>query len=1303
MNWKKLILWIAVVVAAVVIVAFVGGYAVLHSGAFHRYVLAKITQQAETATGGQVQVKSFNIHPSSLTASVYGLIIHGTEGPEELPLLTIDEVSVRFKIISLLQRKIGIQAIAVRHPVAHLIVNRQGQSNVPKPAAKPSNSQVDIFKLAIGHVLLTNGEIYYNNRKSALQADVYNFKTNVAFNSVSSSYRGSLGYTRGKLQLANYTPLPHSLHADFVAAPDRLDLAPVEFAVGSSRAALQLTVTDYSNPVLGGSYKILIHTQDFASLAKTAEPAGNIALSGTLHYQSSPNHSMLRDLLLRGNLDSRELRVRSSQLALALQNLRGAYQIANGNLEAHGINADLLNGHLTAELRILRLDSTPSSQLQAGFNGISISAARSAGISSIRQVPLSGTVDGTATASWTGNLRNLVARSDVIVRGDVLNMAASSAPVPVNGSVHVGYDGLRHTITVQPSMLRIPSTSITAQGMMSKRSNLRIQATTTNLHELAVFAAALRNQPSSAASLNLQGTASINALVQGTLQEPRISAQVLAPNLELNGSRWRTVQISAVASRSSVTIQHGSLVGIPKGQITFRGSVDLHNWSYSRSNPIAAQASITQLPVSQLQRLAKASYPVTGILTANVSVRGSQLNPVGNGLAQLNRARIYGQPLQAAVLQFQATGTTIVSSLKLATNAGAAMANVTYHPQTRAYQLQVNAPGIALQQLELVKQRNIPVAGTLTAHASGAGTLDNPQLTATVQVPELQVEQTRISSMVAQLQVLNHRAQFALNSGLAQSFVQAKATVDLRDGYTVASLDTSRLPLQPLLAAYVTNLPTGAHADLELHASLRGPLKNRSQLQAQLVIPTFTAGYEQLQVGNVNPIRVNYANSVVTIEPSELKGTDTDLQFQGRIPLQQIALTNITARGNINMRLLQIFSPDVQSSGTVALDLHTAAASPGLPQVQGQIRLQKVSVTTGTVPVGLENLNGVLALANNQIHIEQLDGQSGGGQVSIGGTIVYRPQLQFNIALKADSVRVLYSGIRTTFGGNVALSGSSQAADLNGRMLIQNLSFTPDFDLASFMTQTSTPSLPPAQPTFADRLKLHVTVQTAAEVSAINTQVSIEGQANLQVVGSAANPVITGRTDLTSGEVFFMKQRYQLERGIINFINPNRTEPEVNILMTTTIQQYQLSLTVVGPVNKLRTTYRSQPPLPPVDIIRLIAGQAPQETGPSTFSANEVLAGELASQVSTQIAKLAGISSLTIDPLLGGNNQNPSARVAIQQRVTKNFIFTFSTDVTNPQAEIVQGQYQINNHWSVSATRDQYGGLAFDGKYKTDF
>src|SRR5262249_52597586 len=222
-----------------------------------------------------------------------------------------------------------------------------------------------------------------------------------------------------------------------------------------------------------------------------------------------------------------------------------------------------------------------------------------------------------------------------------------------------------------------------------------------------------------------------------------------------------------------------------------------------------------------------------------------------------------------------------------------------------------------------------------------------------------------------------------------------------------------------------------------------------------------------------------------------------------------------------------------------------------------------------------------------------------------------------------------------------------------------------------------------------------------------STALSLQGQADLRVIGTAADPVIVGRTQFNAGEIFLMNNRYQIERGIIEFLNPSRTSPVVNLLLTTTINQYRLSLNFVGPLDMMRTNYISDPPLATADIIQLIArGQTSEQAAnnsPANFGASSLLAKGVSSEVGSGLQKLAGLSSLSIDPTLGGNNPNPGARIALQKRVTSNFLFTFATDVTSAQREIIQGEYRFNKRWSVSATRDENGGVAVGGTIRTTY
>ena len=667
--------------------------------------------------------------------------------------------------------------------------------------------------------------------------------------------------------------------------------------------------------------------------------------------------------------------------------------------------------------------------------------------------------------------------------------------------------------------------------------------------------------------------------------------------------------------------------------------------------------------------------------------------------------RAYDEPIQTLALKFHADNGSIAAMLNVATSAGSANADVTYTPKSKGYKIRFDAPSIILQKLHAVQTRNTGVKGTLSVSASGEGTLDDPQLDAAIQLPMLEVQQKSIAEVKAEVHVANKQADLTLDSQVAQASIRARAHVNLTGDYeTDASIDTSAIPLERLLATYVSGIPQGLQGQTEFHATVKGPLKDRNKLEAHLFIPTLKVSYQSLQLGAAGPIRADYSHSVVTLQPAEIRGTDTSLRIQGSIPLSGIATPSLTAQGSIDMGIIRIIAPEVKSSGTIALDVR-ASGSAAKPTIQGQVRLQDVALSTADAPLTVDKLNGTLDVSNERVQISKMSGEVGGGQISVGGSITYRPSLQFDIALQGNSVRLRYpEGLRSLLDANLTWMGTQQSSTLTGRVLVNALSFTPDFDLTTFSNQFSGNAVAPAQPGLADTVRLQIALQSKDNLSANSSQVSLEGSADLRVSGTAANPVITGRTDLTAGELFYRNIRYLLQRGIISFDDPNETSPVLNVSVTTTVEQYNLTLNLRGPFDRLTTSYTSDPPLATADVINLIAfGHTTAESAAASQSTDSLLASQAISQVGGGVQKLAGLSSLEIDPLQSGNSQNPSTRVGIQQRVSKNFLFTFSTDVSQPGQEIVQGDYQINKRWSVSVERDQVGGVSVDGRFHTKF
>ena len=1310
MNWKKIARWTLAGLLALMLLAAVGGYFYLQSGGFQEFAIRKIIAQVDQSTGGRTEIRAFDFDLRSLTAHLYGVVVHGKEGPDAPPLLAVDKLTVGLKILSVVHRQINLRALLVERPVVHMQVDKNGNSNIPDAPPQPAGSSNNVFDLAVGHFELSSGEVNYNDRKTPLDADLHDLRTDVKFETSARRYSGSIAYDNGHLRYDKYAPMPHAFNASFTATPTLFRLESAAVSVASSTIELAADVTNYSAPAAQGTYDIVLHAEDFAELSPEEKPSGDIALKGNFHYQNAGNQSFLKSIAIDGEAGSEVLAAVVSNTRLEVRKFHGQYEVVHGSLRAKNIAAETLGGSIAGNLSVDDLEGTPTAHLQAGVHGISLSAAqRSFARAELGQFSVTGKLDGTADASWTGSVSNIRARVDAVLRSAEARSPQTDAGktsarnIPVDGAIHARYDGRTSVLTLHQTSLHIPAASLTAEGQVSTHSRLQIQAQSSNLQQLADLASAFRSTPASGPLVG--GSATVNATVQGSMQKPEISAQVSAQNLQVQGSEWKNANLSLQADPTRIIISNGALMNAHRGQASFDATIALRHWSYFPTSPIQAHLSVRQIQVSDLQHLANVQYPVSGEVAANIYVNGSENDPRGSGSIEITNARAYDEPLKSLKLTFHGDKGAVLSDAHLATDAGSLDANLSYALQTKAYTVHLDAPAIVLQKLQTVQQKNLGMQGTVTIAANGEGTIDNPQLTASIKLPKLQVQDKSILGVSADLRIANRQADLSLDSQVAQATIHARGHVDISGDYqTEASLDTSAVPIEGLLAAFWSRVPEGFTGQTELHATLKGPLKNKNLLEAHLVIPTLTASYQSLQIGAASPIRADYAHSVLTLQPSEIRGTDTSLRVQGSVPIGGAGAATLAANGSLDAKIFRIFSPDLQSSGTIALEVR-ATGSAASPQVSGQIHLQNIAFATDAAPLGIDKLNGTLDLNNERVQISNLTAQVGGGNVSLGGSMTYRPSPQFNLALQASSVRLRYpDGLRYVLDGNLAWTGNMNASILQGRVLVDGLSFTPDFDLASFGDQFSGNTAVPAVPGFTDSIRLQVAVQSKENLSATSSQISLEGSAALNVSGSAANPVITGRTDLTSGELFYRNVRYQLQRGIITLADPNETRPNLDVSVSTTIEQYNLTLNLRGPFDSLTTSYSSDPPLATADIINLIArGKTSSELAAQSQSTDSMLASQALGQVGGSLQKLAGISSLEIDPSAGGNSQDPSTRVGIQQRVTKNFLFTFSTDVSQPGEEIVQGDYQINKRWSVSVARDQLGGVTVDGRFHTKF
>ena len=1301
--------WVLMGLAVLMLLAVVAVTVVLHSTRVHNYLLSTIQQRASEAIGTQVQLQNFALHPSNLSLDIYGLTVHGANPSPDPPLLQIAHAEAGLRIVSVLDKKWYLDSFIVDSPVVKIITDAHGVTNIPTiKSSGSSNSNTSLFDLGVRHAVLNHGEVYYNNRQSVLSADLHNLDFRAGFNSLLQKYSGKLSYSDGHLEASGFKTIPHHLDAEFDATPTTFHLTNAKLTSETSQLVLNATVQDYSHPQVQAQYAATLDGNQFKRILQNPEvPTGFVRANGSIKYQQAANRSFLDTVLVRGDLTSNQLEVQTPTLRSQIRNIVAHYSIENGDATLKDFRASLLGGDLTSSGKMSNIEGNAHSKFNAQLRGIQLASINGALKSSAmpKGVALGGVLNAEANAAWGKTFDDVVAQADAAIQGKV---SGNAQVIPLETAIHGTYTGANQQLALKQSFLRTPQSTLTMNGVVSQRSALDVKFQSNNLSELEtvaeVFRTATPGQP--VQPLGLAGTALFQGTVRGSTSAPHLTGQLTASNFKFNGTEWRVLKTAVDVSPSMASLQHADLEPASHGKISFDASAGLHKWAFTDASPLQVDLDAAQLDVQDLVKLSGQRAPVTGILTANVKLHGTELSPVGQGRVSVTHITAYEQPVTSATLNFAGTGDEVHGDLGLQLPAGDVQSKVSIRPRQKSYNAQLTGSGIRLDQLQAIKAKNIDARGVVSIQAQGAGTFDNPQLDATLQIPQIDIQNQQIAQVNLQMNVADHLATANLTSSAVGTAIRANAKVHLAGDYPAdATLDTQAIPLQPIFAIYAPEQAADLSGQTEVHATLHGPLKNTKQLEAHLTIPTLKLAYSNtVQLAETSPIKVDYKDTVVTLQRSGLKGTDTDLQFQGSMSTTNAAPMSLVLLGTVNLHLAQVFDPDIRSSGELKFNINSSGAANS-PDLGGQIEIVDANFASGDLPVGLQHGNGVLTLTKDRLNIAKFQGTVGGGTLTAQGGVAYRPGIQFDLGLAANGVRVLYpQGLRETVNANLRLAGTTDNALLGGQVNLADLSFTPAFDLTGFINQFSGGVSPPPTPGLAQNIQLNVSVNSENNINLVSRTLSINGSANLRVRGTAAQPVILGRVNLSGGDIILNGDRFVLNGGTIEFVNPSETQPVVNLALNTTIQQYNISMRFNGPVDQLRTNYTSDPSLPSADIINLLAfgttteASANSPSTPANQAAQSLVASQVSSQVTSRVSKVAGISQLSINPVLaGGTSQGPAgANITIQQRVTGNLFVTFSSNVASTQNQTIQGQYQISPRLAVSATRDQNGGFGFD-------
>ncbi len=359
LSWKKTAIWAAAGIAMLVLLIVSAAYLIQQNTSLHRYLLAKMIQAGETSTGARISVGDYALRWLPLRIKLRDVVVHGTEKDSVRPLASVAQVEAGIAWGALLRKRFDLTELILDRPAINLLIDEAAQSNLPARLLTGPGSQTtpsaDKLQVSVHHAAVRNGELRYNDLPRKIDADLADFHLDANYRGTEGGYSGTLGYSKGEIAIAGYTPVRHDLQISFAATRSGVSFESIHVATKLSQVNAKGIVRGYQNPVVEAQYQALVSTTDLHDVMRTAPlSAGEITLAGELSYRAAAG-APLDALKISGHISSNALKGSWPGAEVNFRSLAGDYLLENETLRVSNVQAEAMGGVLHAEFSAERL------------------------------------------------------------------------------------------------------------------------------------------------------------------------------------------------------------------------------------------------------------------------------------------------------------------------------------------------------------------------------------------------------------------------------------------------------------------------------------------------------------------------------------------------------------------------------------------------------------------------------------------------------------------------------------------------------------------------------------------------------------------------------------------------------------------------------------------------------------------------------------------------------------------------------------------------------------------------------------
>jgi translocation and assembly module TamB len=1013
--------------------------------------------------------------------------------------------------------------------------------------------------------------------------------------------------------------------------------------------------------------------------------------------------------------------------SVALGNAASKVEVTNDRIALNELTASVMNGQVSGKA-VIALNDRTQSTVTSHFSDLDISKLLA--LQSGRIIPLEGQTTGNIDITFNGT--HLRTASGTINADITANAGtAESGLIPISGQVKLNANnGL---FNVELADLRTANSSITSSGrfdLKDQNSNLTLALRSTDASEIERLVRVLGvstelERQIDSLQVTLAGSLAFDATLTGNLSDPTIDGKASLASVSMHGREIGSVSTDVFRSPAGLELRNGKLQEGGGGNAVFTVSVPSDG-----TNNASVKATLTNVNAGNLLAALPIDLPerirdFDGQTSGTVDISGLPNNARGEINVAAAKGMIAGQAFDNLNVKAVFNGTRIdLERAEMQIGTGRLSASGSIDRASSDFTADVIGKGVPFSLLLTLFPRTatLPVVtGDLDFTANATGNFDRPStynVSFNGLAPNVLVNESSLGNVAFTGKTVNQILTADLTANLDGHPQTISASVNLADQNLpfTAATDFNQSPLAPFIAFIpqlkdlaITGTGTG-RIEFGGNLSTLDANGNRIYTSANL---TGTAQFSQLALviqdtalAAAEPVVIRFSPREINFEHARFSGGGSNMTIAGTKALTVDGINNLSIDGRVNLTLLNLIAKDTFFAGFADTSVRLSGPN-ATARLVGTANVVNGSVSTflGTDRFTVDRLKARVIFTSNQVEVEETTGYLGGGKFtgSGGGVLDGLAIRAFRFSLDGNNVTVpLPQDFVTTGDAQLEITGvrENPAQDLqvtiSGRVYARKSIYSKDIDLASLVSGRREPILSTGGTLTVPRFDLVIEGRDALIVK--NNIADLTASVSLALTGDANNPQLSGRITANSGTILFRKDRYQIQRAVLEFPPDTEVDPVINLQGETEIAGYQIFVNLSGPLREsedLTVTMRSSPALPQADVVSLITTGNLTNTagGISTLAqtgintAAEVLTDAI---INTPIRKatdkLFGLNVFEIDPIISGQNfANPGARLTVGRQINNKLKVTYSTNLSQDQNQILAFEYRVSNKLSFVA------------------